>query len=421
MIGLSYILCRVKKGHIAQYYPICFFPTHYNNRFRGIMSCPPFATGVMCMYLPRPPRAWSRVQAECSVNTSPPAATAVVPLTGEVVPAWLLAERMAQLSKGNVLQYKGNSARLTQRQRYSRIARGLWTNRNTTWATQNPVTGYTQPNTQSLQRAGNVTRIAISPASGEVLGETALPLTVCVPPAPAPVNEALPANGDAGGGINNPVIPPPVPPPPPSTDTALPVVPVPVPPAPLVVEDGGSLVCSVQANPCTGEIISSQPADRQYNLTTDSDVPGRIEALYWNDGIQTWFPRVRTVMSNSASKWPYTSSGGSTTNISAVLPLPPTLLSVEVDAAAGLATWNWTQDDRCIPGVEFDLFENNVLAHTYLSTTTSPTTVSGVHAYTATLPLVSTGGSGQPLITFFVVARGQGASSFASNEVRFEG
>ena len=87
-------------------------------------------------YLPIPPREWSRVQNQCTYFTGEPPKTINVPLLGSTVPFPLLYYQVALINKGNVLQYKKNSSNLTNAQRYSQIAKGMWTNRNTTWATQ---------------------------------------------------------------------------------------------------------------------------------------------------------------------------------------------------------------------------------------------------------------------------------------------
>lgn len=69
-------------------------------------------------YNPRPPREWSRFSTPCTALTS-----SITPQN---------AYNLAMLAKGNVLQYKKNSSNITKNQRYSQIARGSWTNRNTT-------------------------------------------------------------------------------------------------------------------------------------------------------------------------------------------------------------------------------------------------------------------------------------------------
>ena len=191
-------------------------------------------------YLPQPSRDWSRVQNTCvQLSISE-------------------ADQIAMLNKGNVLQYKANSSNLTKAQKYSKIAKGQWINRNTTWATQS-ARGYTNPNTTSLKRTGNVVNVALNPISGAIIGPTLEPLTCPL----IPINSK-----------------------------------------PLVIQDGGVLICSVQENVCTGETKSTL-SQKICNPTTDSDVPGQIQDLCWNDGIQTWYPRQRYIMTNSGNKFPY--------------------------------------------------------------------------------------------------------------------
>jgi len=191
-------------------------------------------------YLPQPSRDWSRVQNTCvQLSISE-------------------ADQIAMLNKGNVLQYKANSSNLTKAQKYSKIAKGQWINRNTTWATQS-ARGYTNPNTTSLKRTGNVVNVALNPISGAIIGPTLEPLTCPL----IPINSK-----------------------------------------PLVIQDGGVLICSVQEDVCTGN-TKSTISQKICNPTTDSDVPGQIQDLCWNDGIQTWYPRQRYIMTNSGNKFPY--------------------------------------------------------------------------------------------------------------------
>ena len=228
--------------------------------------------------LPQPPRVWYRVQnpfIELSLAES---------------------NQLAMLNKGNVLQYKANSSNLTKAQKYSNIAKGL--NNNTTWATQS-TRGYTNPNTTSLKRIGNIVNIAINPSTGEIIGPTLKPVT-CPQPI-NPINQNLPLN-NGNGGVTNPNIPPPINPTPGSNvfPNIISVTPV----EPLVIQDGGELICSVQENICTGE-TKSTISQQLCNPTTDSNVPGPIQELCWNDGTQTWYPRQRYIMTNSDNKFPY--------------------------------------------------------------------------------------------------------------------
>jgi hypothetical protein len=244
------------------------------------------------------------------------------------------------LNKGNVLQYKKNSSSLTKQQRYAQIAKGCWTNRNTTWATQS-TRGYTNPNNQSLQRVNaiNITLAGVP---------TTAPVT-CPKPI-VPVYDTLPP--ESGGSENPETLPPPPPPPTTNTGTALPAT-VPEPPIePVVIQDLGNLVCGTQENVCTGELIR-QPSDIICHPTTDSDVPGQITELCWNDGTPTWYPRQRYIMSNSANKWPVNA-----TLLSAVNILAPVITSISnIDNEVTLI---WTHDERCIPAAEFTIYENGI-------------------------------------------------------------
>ena len=251
----------------------------------------------MSCYLPQPPRVWSRVQNSCSLITSDNSGIVRDPYTGEFVQTFVLAERISMLNKGNILQYKANSSNLTKNQRYSKIAKGQWINRNTTWATQS-LQGYTNPNTTSLKRAGNVVNIAIDPITGTIIGPT-LDSPSC-PETINPINEALPSN--EGNNDEEPIIPPPIEPTPGSD--VFPDIIFENPVSPLVIQDGGNLICSVKENICTGE-TKSTISQQLCNPTTDSDVPGQIQNLCWNDGTQTWYPRQRYIMTNSGNKFPY--------------------------------------------------------------------------------------------------------------------
>ena len=189
-------------------------------------------------YIPIPARAWFRVQNQCSLDE-----TQTINQTYET----------EMLRKGNVLQYKKNSSNLTQNQRYAKIARGQWTNRTTTWASQSQTVSI--PNTKMLKRVGS-TNVEIDPDS-EVITETNKPLTVCSP----------------------------------SSSSS------------LVIQEGGQLICNVQENICTGKTIT-KPEHSNLFPTTYSNVPGSVKYLYWKDNTQTWYPKTRRVMNTSTTKWP---------------------------------------------------------------------------------------------------------------------
>jgi hypothetical protein len=274
-------------------------------------------------YLPQPPRVWSRVQHSCSlISDSDIPEFVQVPYSKKIVPYAELSTNIAMLRKGNVLQYKKNSSNLTKQQIYSLIAKGQWTNRTTTWATQSD-RGYTNPNNQSYIRVG-ATNVTLDGAP------TFLPVTC--PRFPIINNGVLPAI--AGGGTQNNVLPPPVPPAPNAGGSVIPLVPV-APVEPIVIQDFGNLVCGTFENLCTGEIIRPILLDNCHP-TTDSDVPGPIEELCWNDGNPTWYPRQRYVMSNSTDKWPVNAQLGN-----AVVFDAPTL-SATVDC--NIVTLSWPLD-----------------------------------------------------------------------------
>ena len=158
-------------------------------------------------YNPNPTRVWSRVQNRCSTDT----------VDSTINYAKIDYDRQ-MLLKGNILQYKKNSSNLTKNQRYTQIAKGMWTNRTKTWATQSLT--YTNPNTTSLLRVNSV-------------------------------NILLPDN------IKHPF------------DCSSNTIP-----------DGGNLICNTTVNPCTNEIIKQTPSSNLVcYLTSESDVPGPLQPL----------------------------------------------------------------------------------------------------------------------------------------------
>lgn len=229
-----------------------------------------------CFYLPMPPRAWSRVQRPIGC---------------------LPVDQMTL--KGNVLQYRNNSSQLTKNQRYSKIAKGQWINRNTTWATQSAFgDGYTNPNCKSLKRV-NDEHLAIDAQTGQILGNTLLPLT-CPSVQPIAPNEALPSVVSSSS-TNTPTVPSVVSPS--SSTVDFPPLAVEPDSVPIVIANGGTLICSVVEDACTGQ--STQTLSQKLcNPTSSSNVPGTIQELCWNDGMQTWNPKYNLTMSSSGNKWP---------------------------------------------------------------------------------------------------------------------
>lgn len=191
-------------------------------------------------YNPQPPRAWSRVESTCTQNTDFPT-TLLSPITNTQVPLAAYSYDVQSINKGNILQYKNNSSNLTKNQRYSQIAKGKWTNRTKTWATQSDT--YSNPNTASLKRV-NYTSVTLP------------------------------------NGVTNPF----------GCQTT-------------TYEDGGNLLGNQTVNPCTNEVTQTTYTQSCYP-TSDSNVPGKIQLLCWNSSLQTWYPRQRRNMNNSGNKWP---------------------------------------------------------------------------------------------------------------------
>ena len=271
-------------------------------------------------YNPNPPRVWSRVQNSCSViaykNDDPGANTNFAQADYE----------RQMLLKGNILQYKKNSSSLTKKQRYTQIAKGMWTNRTKTWATQSDT--YTNPNMTSLLR---VNSSILNPSNN----------TFSRPPNPF------------GCFI-----------------TAIP--------------DGGNLVCNVVVDPCTQEVIKRTKSQQLCNPTTDSDVPGKIQPLCWNDGTQTWYPRQRYIMPTSGTKWPQGYKGF----VSALTFVGPVLSVGTVTCGQLEIPLSWTfLDSRCAPITSFNVYQNGILILNVPVSQTSVTineTVTGTYMFYVT-------------------------------------
>jgi hypothetical protein len=216
-----------------------------------------------CNYNPMPPRVWSRVQNQCTYIV--PGSTydqAYIPLTGQTVSQAQADYEMKQFYKGNILQYKGNSARLSKSQKYSQLARMAGPNRTKVFATQSET--YSNPNTTGLLRVGYVSY----PFPNQIVG--------------APNN----ISGPFAYEIPNP------------NDCSA-----------NSIQDGGILVCGTYANPCSGKIYIQGPTTTTICAPASaSNVPGP-SILCWNNKIQTWFPRQKYFMNNSTNKWPVNYKG----------------------------------------------------------------------------------------------------------------
>jgi hypothetical protein len=273
-------------------------------------------------YLPIPARAWSRVDNKCTYDNS----TSVNIDNSDTIYDPAIFYRAALINKGNVLQYKKNSTQLTKKQRYSQIAKGLWTNRTKTWATQSAT--YTNPNTTSLKRVGYVEypKNDITPGSPANIAGPYIPVSLLNDPFNCPN---------------------------------------------FTFKDGGSLVCGVYQDPCTGAVVD-KTYEPKYYPTTDSDVPGPIQELYWDPRLQTWYPKVRRVMNNSTNKWP--------TNYkllrSAIYPSAPVLEIVSSTINSIELTWTINdKNNTCYPVSNFQIYVNNNLYKTIADSTNYTTTL----------------------------------------------
>jgi hypothetical protein len=223
------------------------------------------------IFNPVPPRVWSRVQNQCTyVDSSNNADYQSVFIPVTAIPStqqpMSLAEANYQeklLYKGNILQHKANSSRLTKKQKYTQLAKGFGPNRTKVFATQTQT--YTNPNTTGMQRVNSTTYTFPNTLVGKP-NNISGPFQYDVPNP----NGCLKPDGNP---VNS-------------------------------IQDGGTLICGTYADPCTGELIKANTTSAEIcNPASASDVPGS-SYLCWNRTLQTWFPRQRYVMNNSGTKWP---------------------------------------------------------------------------------------------------------------------
>lgn len=298
-------------------------------------------------YLPIPPRVWSRVQNQCSVNTSS-SDLVFEPLTGQYLPQEEY-NRLKQIQiKGNILQYKNNSTQLTKKQKYSQIAKGKWTNRTKTWATQSLT--YSNPNTTSLQRV-NTSTLAATANTPFVSNIYSIP--------PNPFN--CPIN--VSGGIL----------------------------------DGGNLVGTITVNPCTDEIIKTTTINN-CNLSTDCDVPGPPIALCWNPKLPTYYPRQNLTNNNSTDKWPVNYKG-----LVSALKLPAPVLNGNNNCS--IITISWTYNDyNCLPLTSFNIYLNGFLYKNIPKNTTSYTFEETIGTYDIYITALSQTLESEPsnIITLYI-------------------
>jgi len=257
-------------------------------------------------YNPNPTRLWSRFENNCVFQTGDgisPVEQIYIPLLRRYVTVESLHFQLAVLKKGNVLQYKKNSSNITKKQKYSQIARGNWTNRTTTWATQTET--YTNPNTNMLQRINysNITSTGI-PTTDPITRCPISTLNKNVSFMPPPTPTLNLNNGNNGNNGNKKGHSPILPPPQvissnqnSNTQNIVILIPSPIPPTipvittpNIIIPDGGTLLCNTTENICTGEItVKISPI--QCVPTSSSDVPGPIMGLCYDDSLPTYYPK----------------------------------------------------------------------------------------------------------------------------------
>lgn len=257
-------------------------------------------------YNPFPTKEWYRFENRCAYDTTVLNGTVVyVPLLREYVSSDALAYELAVLKKGNILQYKKNSANITKSQRYAQIAKGAWTNRTTTWGTQS--VSYTNPNTNSLKRV-NYSTIGVIPSNEVTSSSTTYNVTnadgvLCAPSDAAAENGFLPTN-NSGGDSNQPTMPPQQQSQPPSGNPIIPSITSAPPVTEVQIADGGNLICNISENFCTGQIYK-KTTSLNCNPLSASDVPGpTLSRFCYNDSLPTYYPRTRYTYGTSGNKWP---------------------------------------------------------------------------------------------------------------------
>lgn len=261
-----------------------------------------------CSYNPSPTRAWSRVQSSCTyVEPGNDYSSIFIPLTNQTV-SQAQADYEDKLQyKGNILQYKGNSARLTKAQNYSQLAKGSGPNRTKVFATQSQT--YSNPNTTGLLKVGYETFTY----PNQIVGK---PNNISGPFAYGMPNP----NGCSG------------------TD----------------IQVGGNLVCGTYANPCSGQITQKGSLTSTIcNPSSASNVPGS-SILCWNSKMQSWFPKSRYFMNNSTDKWPVNYK----LLKSALQPSSSTPLKLYLELISGYISLSWTTNS-IFPLDQFNIYVNN--------------------------------------------------------------
>jgi hypothetical protein len=274
-------------------------------------------------YNPDPPRVWSRVQNQCTyIQPGSNYNEVYIPLSGQTVTQAQANYEEKLYHKGNILQYKANSATLTKNQRYSQIAKGGGPNRKKCFATQSQT--YSNPNTTGLLWTNYITL----PFPNQLVGQ------------PNNISGPFQYNVASPFGCSS-----------------------------TSVKEGGNLVCGSYANQCTGEIIKTTPtSDIICNPSSCSDVPGNPIELCWSNKLQTYYPRQNYSMNNSSNKWPQNYK----LFTSAAKPNAP-VLSLDSNTSSSV-TLSWTyKSNECLPISSFNVYQNGSIVSVLPYTTTSIT------------------------------------------------
>lgn len=261
------------------------------------------------------------------------------------------------LRKGNVLQVKKNQLTLSKAQRYAKIARGQWVKRGVTWAVQgaDESGGRTNPNCLGLKRVGRQRHLALDRVTGEILGPTTLPLTC--PNSPPTVG-------------------------------------------PLVIPDGGTLLCGVRQGPCDPDVPIKSASAVRCHPASDSDVPGQ-SLLCWREGAPTWYDRNRLTMSTVTDKWPVNAELES-----ALRPDAPSVVSVDVQTSwlmgqpVVATVVAWTEPAvSCVNARGFQVYLGDRWVYS-TPANVAPTPGSPTIAYSVAMPLIARPGDVFTLYAF---------------------
>jgi hypothetical protein len=257
-------------------------------------------------YNPQPTKEWYRFENSCVYDTTTANGTVVyVPLLKQYISSDALAYELSVLKKGNILQYKKNSANITKSQRYAQIAKGAWTNRTTTWGTQS--VSYTNPNINSLKRI-NYLNIPINPSNEVTSSSTTYNVTsadgvLCAPSTAASQNGFVPTNNSSGDS-NQPTMPPEKGVTPASNNPIIPSIVSPAPITQVQIADGGNLICNISENICTGQVYKTTTS-LNCNPLSASDVPGpTLSSFCYNSALPTYYPKTKLTYGTSGNKWP---------------------------------------------------------------------------------------------------------------------